>query len=103
VHEKSSEKVASVQFDPEGDVALILYCTEGTARFQVNSSIMCFMSLMFTVILGRNSYFKEARGLATRDSIGSPLEVPLFIFYLFKESLIAFILYRVWRWTAAPG
>ena len=25
------------------------------------------------------------------------------VFYLFKESLIAFILYRIWRWTAAPG
>ena len=24
-------------------------------------------------------------------------------FFFFKESLIAFILYRIWRWTAAPG
>jgi len=25
------------------------------------------------------------------------------IFFFFKESLIAFILCRIWRWTAAPG
>jgi len=23
--------------------------------------------------------------------------------FFFKESLIAFILYRIWRWTAVPG
>ena len=25
------------------------------------------------------------------------------LFFFFKESLIAFILCRIWRWTAAPG
>jgi len=29
-------------------------------------------------------------------------EVDLFFIYLFKESLIALSLRRLWRWTAAP-
>ena len=35
-------------------------------------------------------------------SPSTPYSFFYFIF-LFKESLIVFILYRIWRWTAAPG
>jgi len=73
----AEEKVATVQFDPEGDVVFILPCNEGTARFQINSSVVCLQSPVFRAMLGRNSRFKEARDLASRDAIGPPLEISL--------------------------
>lgn len=73
----SVEKVATVQFDPEGDVIFVLPCSEGTARLQINSSIVCLSSPVFKAMLGRNSCFKEARDLAIRGDIGPPLEISL--------------------------
>ena len=74
---KSIGKVATVQFDPEGDVIFVLPCSEGTARFQINSSVVCLQSPVFKAMLGKNSQFKEARDLASRDAVGPPLEIPL--------------------------
>ncbi|KAF8426734.1 hypothetical protein EV426DRAFT_592602 [Tirmania nivea] len=73
----SIQKVATVQFDPEGDVIFVLPCSEGTARFQINSSIVCLQSPVFRAMMGRNSRFKEATDLANRDAIGPPLEISL--------------------------
>lgn len=74
---KSNEKVATIQFDPEGDVTFVLPCNEGTARFQINSSIVCLQSPVFRAMLGKHSRFKEARDLASRDAIGPPLEISI--------------------------
>ena len=74
---KNIEKVAAIQFDPDGDVIFVLPCSDGTARFQINSSVVCLQSPVFKAMLGGNSQFKEARDLATRDAIGPPLEISL--------------------------
>ena len=37
------------------------------------------------------------------DALHSAVSVHHMFFFYFKESLIAFIPYRIWRWTAAPG
>ena len=71
------EKVATFQFDPEGDVIFVLSCSEGTARFQINSSVVCLHSPVFKAMLGKCSRFKEARDLASRDAVGPPLEISL--------------------------
>ena len=70
-------KIATVQFDPQGDVIFALPCTEGIVRFQINSSIVCLQSPVFRAMMGKNSHFKEARDLATRDTTSPPLEISL--------------------------
>ncbi|KAF8425721.1 hypothetical protein BGX38DRAFT_1279198 [Terfezia claveryi] len=44
---ESIGKAVTVQFDPEGDVISVLPCSEGTTRFQINSSILCLQSPVF--------------------------------------------------------
>jgi len=76
---------------------------------------------MGTLIIGR--LWKQKKGIArqhvankkkngetgnrTPDLLKFPLTVANLqmrcFFFFFKESLIAFILSRIWRWTAAPG
>ena len=75
----SIERVATVQFDPKGDVIFVLSCSEGTARFQINYSVVWLQSPGLRVILGKNPYFKEAADLASSEAItGSPpLEILL--------------------------
>jgi len=77
VQVKNIEKVAPIQFDPDGDVIFVLPCSEGNARFQINSSVVCLQSPVFKAMLGKNSQFKEARDLASRDAVGPPLEISL--------------------------
>ena len=77
VQVKSIEKAATIQFDPDGDVIFVLPCSEGTVRFQINSSVVCLQSPVFKAMLGKNSQFKEARDLASRDAVGPPLEISL--------------------------
>ena len=67
--------MASVQFDTDGDVVLLLQNYKGTARFQVNSSILCVSSPVFRAMFGVKSHFKEARELASRDYGMAPVEV----------------------------
>lgn len=68
-------KVANVQFDADGDVVLLLKNNKGTARFQVNSSILCMSSPVFRAMLGAKSHFKEAKELANCDRGMAPVEV----------------------------
>jgi len=68
-------KVANVQFDTDGDVVLLLRNSRGTARFQVNSSILCMSSLVFRAMLGVKSHFKEGKELASRGPGMAPVEV----------------------------
>ena len=69
--------MANVQFDSDGDVVLLLKNDKGTARFQVNSSILCMSSSVFRAMLGARSHFKEAKELASRDHSMAPLEVSI--------------------------
>ena len=50
--------------DPEGDVILVVMFNKTTARFQINSNILCVASPVFRAMLGRHSQFKEASALA---------------------------------------
>ena len=84
-------KVANIQFDPDGDVVLLLKNCKGTARFQVNSSILCMSSPVFRAMLGTKSHFKEAQELASRDPSTAPVGVNIEdddpnVFLLFFES-----------------
>lgn len=57
---------------------LVITSPPGTARFQVNSSILCLASPIFRAMLGPNSPFKEAADLAANDiSHTNPLTIPL--------------------------
>lgn len=71
------EKVANVSFDTDGDVVLLLKNYKGTARFRVNSSILCMSSPVFRAMLGVNSHFKEGKELASRCPGMAPVEVKI--------------------------
>jgi len=70
-------KVASIEFDHEGDVLLILLSASGIARFRVNSNILCIASPVFRAMLGANSKFKERAALSARTPTSEPLELSL--------------------------
>jgi len=71
------DRVASIDFDPEGDVLLILSSSSGIARFRVNSNILCIASPVFRAMLGAKSQFKERTALSARTSTSEPLELSL--------------------------
>ncbi|KAF8426735.1 hypothetical protein EV426DRAFT_592604 [Tirmania nivea] len=71
------DKVANIQFDADGDVVLVLKSYKGTARFQVNSSILCMLSPVFRAMLGAGSHFKEGKELASRGPGMAPVEVKI--------------------------
>ncbi|KAF8426725.1 hypothetical protein EV426DRAFT_560114 [Tirmania nivea] len=73
----SPPKVASIEFDLEGDVLLILSSPSGIARFRVNSNILCIASPVFRAMLGAKSQFKERASLSARTSTSEPLELSL--------------------------
>ena len=71
------DKVASIEFDPKGDVLLVLSTGSGIARFRVNSHILCISSPVFRAMLGEQSQFKERAALSARTPTSEPLELPL--------------------------
>jgi len=71
------DRVASIEFDLEGDVLLILSSVSGIARFRVNSNILCIASPVFRAMLGAKSQFKERTALSARKSTSEPLELSL--------------------------
>jgi len=71
------DRVASIEFDLEGDVLLTLSSSSGIARFRVNSIILCIASPVFRAMLGANSQFKERAALSARTSTSEPLELSL--------------------------
>ncbi|KAF8453864.1 hypothetical protein BDZ91DRAFT_748453 [Kalaharituber pfeilii] len=77
----SPGKVCNISFDEHGDVILVLPSPDstGTARFQVNSSVLCLASPVFRAMLGPDSAFKEAKALAaiSTDPTRPPLELSL--------------------------
>ena len=70
-------RVASIEFDLEGDVLLTLLSSAGIAKFRVNSNILCLASPVFRAMLGPTSQFKERAALTGRTSASEPLEIPL--------------------------
>ncbi|RPB26217.1 hypothetical protein L211DRAFT_804956 [Terfezia boudieri ATCC MYA-4762] len=71
------DRVASMDFDLEGDVLLTLPSTSGIARFRVNSNILCIASPVFRAMLGAKSQFRERAALSARTSTSEPLELSL--------------------------
>ncbi|RPB26216.1 hypothetical protein L211DRAFT_781865, partial [Terfezia boudieri ATCC MYA-4762] len=74
-----SSNVPTVQFDPDGDVFLVIP-SEGTAhtvRFQVNSHSLCLASSVFHAMFGANATFKEGNALRNRDAGSPPIEIKL--------------------------
>ncbi|KAF8441189.1 hypothetical protein BGX38DRAFT_819457 [Terfezia claveryi] len=71
-------KVCEIKFDELGDIMLVIASQPGTARFQVNSSVLCLASPVFRVMLGPGSSFKEAADLAANNrNRTNPLTIPL--------------------------
>ena len=70
-------KVATVQFDVDGDILLLLSSSEGSARFQVSSSALCLASPVFRAMLGAKSKFKESKDLQEKKCGEPPLEITL--------------------------
>ncbi|KAF8441178.1 hypothetical protein BGX38DRAFT_1204090 [Terfezia claveryi] len=71
------DRVASLDFDLEGDILLTLPSTSGIARFRVNSNILCIASPVFRAMLGGKSQFRERAALSARASTSEPLELSL--------------------------
>ena len=74
--DSASSKVSNVQFDPNGDVILVI-SSERTARFQVNSHSLCLASSVFQAMLGANAHFKEGTALRNRATNSPPIEISL--------------------------
>ena len=70
-------KVATIQFDVDGDILLLLSSSEGSARFQVSSNALCLASPVFRAMLGAKSKFKESKDLQEQKGSESPLEITL--------------------------
>ncbi|KAF8425457.1 hypothetical protein EV426DRAFT_595148 [Tirmania nivea] len=74
-------KTADIKIDPHGDITLVIATSSGTARFQVNSGVLCVASPVIRAMLGPDSSFKEARDLAassrSQTKARAPLEVRL--------------------------
>jgi len=70
-------KKADIKIDPHGDITLVITTSSGTARFQVNSGVLCVASPVIRAMLGPDSSFKEARDLAASSKARTPLEVRL--------------------------
>ena len=70
-------KVSSVQFDPEGDVILIIPFETQRTRFQVNSQSLCLASSVFRVMFGSNAHFKEGEALRNRGASSPPIDITL--------------------------
>jgi len=75
----ASWKVLGIQFDPDGDVILVIpsEALERTARFQVNSHSLCIASSVFRAMLGASARFKEGNALRNRDAGSPPIEITL--------------------------
>ncbi|KAF8426718.1 hypothetical protein EV426DRAFT_592555 [Tirmania nivea] len=71
-------KVCEIKFDELGDIMLVIASLAGTARLQVNSTVLCIASPVFRAMLGPNSFPKETVDLASnnRNHI-TPLIIPL--------------------------
>lgn len=78
--ESGAEKIAActIEFDPHGDVILVVPSVSGVARFHVNSHVLCLASPVFRAMLGVDSRFREREALASRGGANSPpLEISL--------------------------
>jgi len=70
-------RVASIEFDLQGDVLLTLLSSAKIAKFRVNSNILCLASPVFRAMLGPKSQFRERAALTGRTSASEPLEISL--------------------------
>jgi len=68
--------VSIVQFDPDGDVILVIP-QKRTVRFQVNSHSLCLASSVFRAMLGINASFKEGSALRNRNASSPPINITL--------------------------
>ncbi|KAF8426733.1 hypothetical protein EV426DRAFT_592600 [Tirmania nivea] len=75
-NDSASWKVSNIQFDPDGDVILVIP-SEAQKRFQVNSHSLCLASSVFRVMLGANARFSEGNALRNRDASSPPIEITL--------------------------
>jgi len=75
----ASAPVPTIQFDPDGDVILVLpsEATDRTVRFQVNSHSLCLASSVFRAMLSEDAPFKEGDALRSRDTSSPPIEITL--------------------------
>jgi len=75
----ASWKVSNVQFDPDGDVILVIpsQAQERTARFQVSSHSLCLASSVFRTILGANACFEKGNALRYRATSSPPIDITL--------------------------
>ena len=70
-------KVATIRFDVDGDILLMLFSDEGRAQFQVSSSALCLASPVFRAMLGAKGKFKESKDLQEKKGCEPPLEITL--------------------------
>ncbi|KAF8426717.1 hypothetical protein EV426DRAFT_560107 [Tirmania nivea] len=68
-------RVASIIFDPIGDLMLVLGSATCQARFQVSSKVLSLSSPVFRTMLNFNSGFKEGKSLAERTTSSPPMEL----------------------------
>ncbi|KAI5800175.1 hypothetical protein DFH27DRAFT_558180 [Peziza echinospora] len=71
--------VISVDFDPNGDVVLVMEAEASEARFRVNSAFLIFVSPVLKAMFGPDSRFQEASRLeAARASKSSvPIDITM--------------------------
>lgn len=76
----STEKkpTCTIEFDPHGDVILVIPSVSGLARLNINSHVLCLASPVFRAMLGVDSRFREREALLSRGGKNlPPLEISL--------------------------
>jgi len=68
-------RIASITFDPIGDLMLVLGSPTCQARFQVSSKVLSLSSPVFRTMLNFRSGFKEGKDLAERTTSSPPMEL----------------------------
>jgi len=68
-------RIATIIFDPVGDLMLVLESPTCQARFQVSSKVLSLSSPVFRTMLNFKSGFKEGKDLAERTTSSPPMEL----------------------------
>ncbi|RPB26221.1 hypothetical protein L211DRAFT_804964 [Terfezia boudieri ATCC MYA-4762] len=68
-------RIASITFDPIGDLMLVLGPPTCQARFHVSSKVLSLSSPVFRTMLNFKSGFKEGKDLAERTASSPPMEL----------------------------
>lgn len=68
-------RIASIIFDPIGDLMLVLGPPTCQARLQVSSKVLSLSSPVFRTMLNFKSGFKEGKDLAERTASSPPMEL----------------------------